>query len=187
LIELITGLAFVLMYTHIVIPQDFTLTSFVVFLFSAVVASLLIVITVYDVRHKIIPTKISYPFVALGFVSIIWKVATIPGFSFLNAVLAGLLLAAPFFFLWFFSKGRWMGFGDVVLALGMGWLVGISGAITVFLLSFWIGAIAGLVLIAFSKAYGIKSEVPFAPFLVIALFIVAVFGVTLSTLFPIWP
>lgn len=187
LIELITALVFVLIYTHIILDQGFTIYAWVSFLFSTIVASLLIVVTVYDIRHKIIPPKISYPFVILGFISIIWKVMTIPGFSFINNVLAGLLLAAPFFFLWFFSKGKWMGFGDIVLALGIGWLVGTTGAIAVFLLSFWIGALAGLVLIAFSNAYGIKSEVPFAPFLVLALFIVGVFGVTLSTLFPIWP
>ncbi len=187
LVELITGLVFVLMYTHIVLAQGFVLSSWIAFLFSMIIASLLIVITVYDLRHKIIPTKISYPFIALSLISVVWKFLTIPGFSFGNALLAGLLLAAPFFFLWFFSKGRWMGFGDVLLALGMGPLVGITGAITVFLLSFWIGALAGLVLIAFSKAYGIKSEVPFAPFMVAALFIVGIFGVTLSTLFPLWP
>ncbi len=186
-IELITALLFVILYTRIILQQGFDVYNWVVFLFSAIVGALLIVITIYDFRHKIIPDKIVYPFIILSFISIIWKVATIPSFSFLNALLAGLALAAPFFFLWFFSKGRLMGFGDVKLALGVGWLVGLTGGVTVFLLSFWLGAIIGLILLGLSRSYGMKSEIPFAPFMIFALFIVSMYEVTLATLFPIWP
>jgi leader peptidase (prepilin peptidase)/N-methyltransferase len=187
LVELVTALVFVIIYTHIVLPQGFFWHSYLTILFAAVVASLLIVITIYDLRHKIIPDKIVYPFIFLSFISLIWKVFTVPAFSFLGGFSAGLLLAAPFFFLWFFSKGRMMGFGDVKLALGIGWLVGLAGGITVFFLSFWFGAIVGLLLMAASRAHGMKSEIPFAPFMIIALFIVSVYGVSLATLFPIWP
>ncbi len=186
-VELITGVLFVILYTRIFLQQGLDLYSWVAFLFSIIVAALLIVVTIYDLRHKIIPDKIVYPFIVLSFVSIVWKVATIPSFSFLNALLAGFLLAAPFFFLWFFSKGRLMGFGDVKLALGVGWLVGIAGSISVFLLSFWLGAIIGLLLLGVSRSYGMKSEIPFAPFMIVALAIVSLWGVTISTLFPIWP
>lgn len=79
-----------------------------------------------------------------------------------------------------------MGFGDVKLALGIGWLVGIASSITIFFLSFWIGAIVGLLLLATSRAHGMKSEIPFAPFMIVALFIVSVYEVTLSSLFPLW-
>lgn len=186
-VELITALLFVILYTRIILQQGFDLCSWIAFLFSVTVGAMLIVITIYDLRHKIIPDKIVYPFIVLSFVSIIWKVATIPSFSFLNAILAGFALSAPFFFLWFFSKGKLMGFGDVKLALGIGWLVGLAGSVTVFLLSFWFGAIVGLLLLGLSKAHGMKSEIPFAPFMIFALFVVGVYGVTLSNLFPIWP
>ncbi len=186
IVELVTGLMFVILYTKIMLSQGFNLYSLVSFVFSATVASLLIVIMAYDFRHKIIPNKIVYPLIVLSFISILWKVATLPSFSFLNSVYSGLILAAPFFFLWFFSKGRFMGFGDVKLALGIGWLVGIASSITIFFLSFWIGAIVGLLLLATSRAHGMKSEIPFAPFMIVALFIVSVYEVTLSSLFPLW-
>jgi leader peptidase (prepilin peptidase)/N-methyltransferase len=165
---------------------EFSFASLFVFIFSAVIACLLLVITIYDFRHKIIPDKIVYPFIILCLVSIIWKVTAVAGFAFLPAIVAGPLLAAPFFFLYFFSKGKAMGFGDVKLALGIGWLVGIVGAISVFLLSFWIGAIVGVVLMAFSKRHGIKSEIPFAPFMIVATAIVSILGVGIQTFFPIW-
>jgi prepilin signal peptidase PulO-like enzyme (type II secretory pathway) len=171
---------------HTVLIHGFKPLIWASFIFSAIVASLLIVITVYDLRHTIIPNKIVYPFIAAGFVSVLWKTATVAGFMAVPALVAGPLLAAPFFFLWFFSKGKAMGKGDMKLALGIGWLVGIAGSITVFLLSFWIGAIVGLILITVSRKISMKSEVPFAPFLVIALTIVTLFGVSIQTLFPLW-
>jgi leader peptidase (prepilin peptidase) / N-methyltransferase len=185
-VELVTGILFVLLYGKIFGMYELSFASLFVFIFSIVIACLLLVITMYDFRHKIIPDKIVYPFIALAFVSVVWNTTSTLGFAFLPAIVAGPLLAAPFFFLYFFSKGRAMGFGDVKLALGIGWLVGIVGAISVFLLSFWIGAIVGVVLMAFSKRHGIKSEIPFAPFMIVATAIVSILGVGIQTFFPIW-
>lgn len=186
LVELITAIVFVLVYTQTVLAYQGVLLAGVSFVGSAIVASLVIVIMVYDLRHTIIPQKIVYPFIIVSFLSIFWKAAVVPGFMIIPAIIAGPLLAAPFFFLWFFSKGKAMGKGDMKLALGIGWLVGIAGSITVFLLSFWIGAIVGMLLITVSRRYGMKSEIPFAPFLILALALVTVGGISIQTLFPLW-
>jgi prepilin signal peptidase PulO-like enzyme (type II secretory pathway) len=66
-----------------------------------------------------------------------------------------------------------MGLGDAKFMTGMGLLLGLEKGITAVFLSFWIGA--GFVLILylhykiFYKSYNIsmKSELPFAPFLVV--------------------
>lgn len=185
LVELLTAISFVLLYTKIILTGGLTLISIVSFVGSATLASLLIVMMIYDLKHKIIPDKIVYPFIVIALLSIVWKSLTVIGFLVLPAILSALVLAAPFFFLWFFSKGKAMGFGDVKLALGIGAIVGMVGSISVFLLSFWIGAIVGLLLMAGARA-GMKSEIPFAPFLIIALFIVSICGVTIQSLFPLW-
>lgn len=70
-----------------------------------------------------------------------------------------------------------MGLGDAKLALGLGWLLGLSQALSGVVLAFWSGAVIGLVLIAFTKKYGMKSEIPFAPFLVL--------GATIAFLFEL--
>lgn len=185
LVELITGIIFVLLYTKEILPMGFTFISTVSFLGGATIASLLIVMLVYDAKHKIIPDTVVYPFIVLAGLSVLWKSFTTSGTVVVPLIISGLLLATPFFLLWFFSKGKAMGFGDVKLALGMGALVGIAGSITIFLLSFWIGAIVGLLLIASSRA-GMKTQIPFAPFLIIALFLVSICGVTIQSLFPLW-
>jgi leader peptidase (prepilin peptidase)/N-methyltransferase len=81
--------------------------------------------------------------------------------------LSGLLIAAPFALFWLVSSGKWMGLGDAKLAVGLGWLLGLSRSLSGVVVAFWIGAIFGLSLVIFSKKHGMKSEIPFAPYLVL--------------------
>jgi len=77
-----------------------------------------------------------------------------------------------------------MGFGDVKLAIPLGWLAGVQGVFFVFLLSFWIGAIVSILLILVQgvargeRVFSMKSQVPFAPFLIIAYFIVEYWNIS---------
>lgn len=185
-VELLTAITFVLLYSKIVVAGFFVWSAWIAFAFAAIVASLLVVITVYDLRHKIIPDGIVYPFILLSLLSVVYRAVLIPGFAIVPALFGGVFVALPFFLLWYFSKGRLMGFGDVKLMLGIGWLVGLAAGISVLVLSFWIGGIVGLFLIGTTRRYGMKSEVPFGPFLILALFIVEMWGVTLASVFPLW-
>jgi leader peptidase (prepilin peptidase)/N-methyltransferase len=98
---------------------------------------------------------------------------------------AGPFAAMPLFFLWAISRGKWMGFGDVKLALGMGWLLGPAPGIFAVFLGFVIGTIIlvplvyGARLVTHMRGYGsgargltMKSEVPFGPFLIMGTFLV---------------
>jgi len=84
-------------------------------------------------------------------------------------------LALPLFLLSAVSKGRWMGWADSVLELSLGAFLGLSAGATALMLAFWSGAIVGILLLIlpriFSRLhffrYTIKSEMPFAPFLVL--------------------
>jgi len=139
--------------------------------------SLLMVIAVYDIRHKIIPDKLVYLFslLALGSVFIntsgigsifVWPVSK-------WALLSGPLLALPFVLLWLVSKGRWMGLGDAKLVLGLGWLLGLVFGLTAIFFAFWLGTVASLFLIILSrrKITG-KTEIPLAPFLIVGALII---------------
>lgn len=183
-VELITGILFVVLYSKIILGGGVSLMQWVSLVFAMSITALLVVITVYDLRHKIIPDTVVFPFIGLGFVATLWNIF-VGGAPVVSTLLAGPGLAAPFFLLWFFSQGRAMGFGDVKLALGIGWLVGGVASAAVFLLSFWIGAAVGLLLLAASKVHSLKSEVPFAPFLIAALLIVWVWNLSLMSLFPL--
>ncbi len=149
----------------------------------ATLMAFLIVIVVYDVRHKIIPNDFVYIFAGLSLLYAFFFHVFIPNDTALwSDLIAGPALALPFALLWALSGGRWMGFGDAKLALGLGWILGLSASAVAFLLAFWIGALYSL-LVLFAGAIGglsqanrltLKSEIPFAPFLFIG-FVITLF------------
>ncbi|MEX1120218.1 MAG: hypothetical protein WEB94_00470, partial [Candidatus Paceibacterota bacterium] len=108
--------------------------------------------------------------------------------------IAGPILALPIWFLWIISRGTWIGLGDAKLFLGVGWFLGLSGGVSAFALSFWVGAVVSGLLIFLSmvlrtrklnllaKDLTIKTEIPFAPFIILSFFIVYFFEFNLITL-----
>lgn len=133
---------------------------------------ILLFISIYDLRHTIIPDSFVYTAGLIGIAMIglraNWSVSALDPYT----LFAGPVLALPIALIWFFSRGRAMGLGDAKLFLAVGWFLGLSGGIAAFMLSFWIGAIIGLVLIAYSRREGLgfkmRSELPFGPFIVTA-------------------
>ena len=145
-----------------------------VYAFWFVVWMTLLFIVVYDLRHTVIPwsasllllflaiISLSFPFLPGSYIGLPY-VFVIPN---LWQVIAGPLLALPLFLLSLVSRGRWMGWGDAPLELSLGLLLGLSMGATALMLSFWIGAVVSIMLIVFKKGLTMKSEIPFAPFLV---------------------
>jgi len=144
-----------------------------------VVASLLIAMAIYDFKHKIIPDGMVYTFIVLSFIIMCLTHPLVQLFSIpLSAdLLAGPILFAFFAFFWLVSGGKWMGFGDAKLALGVGFLLGLSAGAYAIMLAFWIGAAFSLIVMLLQKIKIVKltltskSQIPFAPFIILALFL----------------
>ncbi|MCC6198609.1 prepilin peptidase [Candidatus Nomurabacteria bacterium] len=183
-VELISGIVWVALYAHFPVAGWFSAYSWLSFAFSVVIASLLIVLAIYDVRHKILPDSVMYPFMLLALAAIAVKGTLFPEFSVTGALVGGVWVGLPFFLLWAISKGRAMGFGDVKLALGIGWLLGLSMGFAAIIIAFWIGALAGLFLIAIAHTHSMKSQLPFGPFLILAVLIVVLGDISITQLFP---
>ncbi len=151
----------------------------IAFVWYAIIAALLTVIFVYDMRHKIIPDELSYTFMGMAFVQTLYLLPA----HFWNSpsvwldLLAGPIIAAPFFLIWYFSSGRLMGFGDIKLMLGIGWFLGFGAGVSAVVLAFWIGALFSLALILVHRLkkgasrITMKQEIPFAPFLILGILI----------------
>ncbi|MEK7062408.1 MAG: hypothetical protein AAB946_00060, partial [Patescibacteria group bacterium] len=98
---------------------------------------------------------------------------------------SGILIPLPFALIWLFSRGRLMGLGDAKLMAGMGLLLGLSGGISAVFISFWLGGAFVFILYLYKKlfktSYNItmKSELPFAPFLIVGAILTFIFGINL--------
>jgi prepilin signal peptidase PulO-like enzyme (type II secretory pathway) len=155
-----------------------------------VLSAVLIVTVLYDYRHLIIPDEfvIVLSVIAGVYLSFLLYLGAGVQVLVLHA-LASLAAASFYFVLWLMSKGRWIGFGDAKLALVLGLFLYPLEAFSMVVFSFWIGAGVSVLLMAFISllkrgqkhlpflpvTLTMKSEVPFAPFL-IASFLIVFFG-----------
>ena len=160
MVELATAILFILVLYYN-LPLLYTLT----------ISSLLIVIFVYDLKHYIIPDKIIYPAILVSGI-FVWQHATYNiQYTIYAAIGASVFFAAMFFA----SRGKWMGFGDVKLAFFMGLFLGWPDILVGLFAAFMLGGIIGMGLIAYGKKT-MKSQVPFGPFLVTGTFIAMFLG-----------
>jgi leader peptidase (prepilin peptidase)/N-methyltransferase len=164
-LELIVGALFVL--TYFATLGEFGAAEVYSSVFVATLAyrlfliSVLFVIFFIDLRHSIIP----FAAVASAFVvSLIWMIVVSP------SLLLGSIFAALGSFLFFFmihavTKGKGMGFGDVIFSFFMGFLLGFPTVVVAIYIAFLTGSVLSLILIL-AKRKKLKSAIPFGPFLV---------------------
>lgn len=175
IVEIWSGLIFASLF-YAINPTD--LLSYLHYLVLIIVFCIYVVITIYDFKYKIIPDKLVYSAIFLSLL----VPSVFNEYSLLDW-LSGPILFAFFASIWFFSKGRAMGFGDAKLGLSVGLLLGSALGFSAIMLSFWIGAVASLTFIFLNKigflkgakSLTIKSEVPFAPAIILGTWIAFVF------------
>jgi len=178
LVEIATGLLFLLIFVpsgHL--PQGDNFQNIIHTFYLMLLACFLIIIFVYDLKYYLIPSKIVYFGVGIIFFYNMFNSYFIVHNSsfFINSLISAFLGSIFFLIIFLISRGQWMGFGDVELAFFMGLFLGFPKILLALFLSFLIGAIIGLGLIALKKKE-LKSEVPFAPFLVLGTFIALFWG-----------
>ena len=148
------------------------------YLFLLAIAMTSLFIAVYDMRHQIIPWGASITLLVLVFAERI----IVGGVFF--AFIDGVILASPLLLISFFSAGEWMGWGDGVLELSLGWLLGLTMGLTAFMFAFWSGACVGIALLLLRRGVTMRSEVPFAPFLILGAWAALLFHVDLFQALP---
>lgn len=158
------------------------------FLFWLLVWMTLLFTVVYDLRHNIIPLRCSVLLAILALGALFVQFDPVPHLVYpgLWALLAGPILALPLFLISLVSRGRWMGWGDSGLELSLGWFLGLPLGFSAFMLAFWSGAILGVALILVKKGITMRSELPFAPFLVFGMFLAYFFHVNFFSTFALW-
>lgn len=178
LLELVCGLLFVsfyLVYPFFTFNFDaiifFDFILFLKFIYFAFIGWILIGILFYDTKHLEIPEIFTLPTILLIFV--VGLFLPEPGLQsmVIGGALGGLFFGAQ---VWI-SKEKWLGAGDVQVGILMGLLFGWQLLILAVLISYILGSIISIVLLALKKVTP-KSQIPFAPFLVIGTFVTLLFG-----------
>jgi len=153
-------------------------------IYFAFVAAL-IVITVIDLYHQIIPDGISLPGIGVGLLTSLVN----PQITFFNSLM-GILLGGGSLFLvatlyeWIFKR-EGMGGGDVKLLAMIGAFLGWKAVILTILLSSLIGSTTGI-LIMILKGKDFKYAIPFGPFLSMGAVIALFYGENLIRWYLYW-
>lgn len=148
------------------------------------VISAMIVVFFSDLKYGIIPDKVVFPAILITVIGILLfprPLAMDPiynlikSFTNIHSVLpyylfSGLFSFLLFLFLFFGTRGRAMGFGDVKFSFLLGLALGPTGVVISLYVAFLTGAAVGLILILWKKKQ-LKTAIPFGPFLVLGFLI----------------
>ncbi len=156
IIEGLTAFSSVLLF----IKYGISLNYLIYFAF----VSALIVITVIDLYHQIIPDVISLPGIGVGLLSSL-ILSNITFWESLIGIISGggILFLVAVGYQWLFKR-EGMGGGDVKLLAMIGAFLGWKSVFLTIILSSFIGSVVGIVLIAI-KGKNLKYAIPFGPFL----------------------
>ncbi|MEI8343739.1 MAG: prepilin peptidase [Candidatus Moraniibacteriota bacterium] len=175
-VEASTGIVFAMLGNYFFNVADFstwTLTAYYLVIFS-----ILMIIFVYDFKYMEIPMLILWLGVGVSLIYFLfadWQnfsgAASIFDLKIISGILGGLVAGGFFYNLAAYSKETWMGYGDAYLGLLAGLIIGWPNILIALMLSFSIGALISVILVILNKKT-VKSQVPFAPFLIGGVFLV---------------
>lgn len=175
IIEMLTGIiAFLLV-------KKFGLHWWTIYWFGFICA--LLVVSVTDIDHRIIPNSITFPGIVIGFLGSFFGPPNILNLdqslgywqSLLGILVGGgglLLLAETYRWL---RKVDGMGMGDVKLLGMMGAFLGIQPLVYILLISSFLGTLGGLFMILIKDGDS-QYQIPFGTFLSLAGFILVLIG-----------
>ncbi len=185
LVELAGGLIFGLVFIKFpfvkVINQDVSFQPDLVirYIHAVVFCSLLLVASVIDLYHMIIPDVISLGMIVLSPIVAYFHPSLTLIDSGLGVILGGGFLYLIAWLYWIIRKEIGMGFGDVKLLAGIGGWLGYKAVFPTIFYSSILGAGIGIIFIIISKNRSLKTAIPFGPFLALGAILHLLFGYNL--------
>lgn len=189
LIELGTAAFFVASYA--LWPVELTTVTALIAFISWLVAGVgLVILFAYDARWFLLPDAINYTVAAVALVGVVATAIGSPDpvSVLLNAAGGVAVLSGIYLLIYVISKGRWIGFGDVKLGIGLGLLVADwQLALVALFLANLVGCLFVIPLMVVGKLKR-TSYVPFGPLLIVGTILAQFFGAQLLALlaFPMY-
>lgn len=185
IIEISVALFFVLSYAlwpNKPILTEFDLIFFVLWLVAGII---LAIIFAYDFKWYLIPDSMNFSFMGLGLINAILILVNTQYFSstLIEIGLSLFILSGIYLGLYLYSKGKWIGFGDIKLGIGLALFL--ADWKLSFLALFLANLIGCLIVIPqlFTKKLKRDSHIPFGPLLVLGFIIAKFFGSAIVTFY----
>jgi len=163
LVELMTGVLFVLVFWHyqtinLFLGRDLFFVLILIFIF------------VYDLKFYLILDQVIYPVLVIALL-----VNLFLGINIYNLIFGSLLGAGFFLIQYLISSGKWVGWGDVKLGLLLGVMLGWQLLLVTLVLAYIVGGlIAGILVL--SKKKKMTDVLPMGTFLTAAAIIALLWG-----------
>lgn len=177
--ELVLPVLFLVSYAYWPKTLQFGWNEYGIALFGVwlLVLTCFLALTIYDIRWYRLPDRIVMPLTLLAIAFVGVKVAATGDYSEILAALGGVVgIAGLFWLLSIVSKGAWIGWGDVKLAVSLGLLAGTAPlALLVIFIASLTGTVSALPQVIQGRK-GLKGTIPFGPHLMGATIIVVLWG-----------
>jgi leader peptidase (prepilin peptidase)/N-methyltransferase len=148
-----------------------------------VLSAALVALAFIDLEHYILPNRIVYPLAGVMFVLLGLASVADDDMGALGRAALAALVSFGIFFVLHLASPRSMGFGDVklsfTLGLALGW-IGWGEVVLGLFLGFLYGAVIGIILIV-TKIRSRSEAVPFGPFLAAGALTAVLFGASIIT------
>lgn len=168
IVEILTGL--LMASAGVILGSQFTW----LLLASLIITFYVVALVVFDWRYQVLPDVLTLSGAAVMLLINLWLGRP------LISLLGGAGLAAGFFALqYYISKGSWIGAGDIRLGLWLGLSLGFKATAVALVLSYWSGALIGLILLT-QKKWHMKSRLPFGVFLSLSTWVAWYWGNNLA-------
>lgn len=170
IIEILNGIIYAILYFHFGLSLDF--------LYFSIIISTLLVISIIDYYHQIIPDNL-LAFIII--ITILYRFVIYftyeTSISLMDSIIGFLAAGLLFLIIALVSNGG-MGGGDIKLIALLGFILGLKRIILNILLSFIIGATVSILLLV-SGRKNRKDAIPFGPFINFSFLISALWGESL--------
>lgn len=184
-LETITGLVFLALYFRFPFMEfaamdtlSMSVSMLIPFILYSIYASFFVAIFFYDLQTKKIPDVFLFPLLGLTIIGSI--ILGSPG---LWSIVIAIIIAFVFFGgQILLSSGKWLGEGDLYLALSIAIIFGWELFIVSTIIAYFIGALLSIILLA-TKQVKKKTAIAFAPFLIIGALVTLFFGNDLLSIY----
>ena len=135
----------------------------------------LLVLTMIDIDHKLLPDDITLPLLWLGLLFNLGGTYVSPGDAVIGAMAGYLILWSVYWLFRLVTGKEGMGYGDFKLLAALGAWLGWQALPLIILLSSLVGAVCGIALMVL-RGRGREVPIPFGPYLAVAGWIALLWG-----------